>query len=124
MRQLQVNNFSSSFQTNSLPQLGILTHLEELTKFDLIYCYHHIQLGSELTLERDYNRFWDENATMVFFKNYKIGYLSNKTASLIARHLNKGNLVKISVKNIHHNKFSPFQNLDVHITIHNPFDTI
>jgi hypothetical protein len=124
MRQLQITPSITSFQSANLPQLGILTHIEELTKHDLIYCFHQLKIGEELSLERDYNRFWDENATMVYYKNHKIGYLSPKTASMIARHLNRGNIAKISIKNVLQNKFSPFQNIDVQITIHNPFDTL
>lgn len=125
MRQLKFNHplQYTPFVPSTLPQLGVLTHVEELTKHDLIYCYHQLKEGDTLTVSRDYNRFWDDNAVVLHYNNFKLGYLNSKTASLISRHMNKGNTVKAIVKQEIQHKNTPFKSLDIEITIYNGFDT-
>lgn len=124
MRQLKFNNSTtpSPFIPSKLPQLGVLTHIDELTKHDLIYCFHQLKEGDALTLSRDYQRFWDDNAVMIHFNQFKLGYLNSKTSAMIVRHLNKGNTVKVIVKQAFQHKNSPFQSLDIQITIYNGFE--
>ena len=73
MRQLQIN---TQTKQASLPKLGILTHVNELANYDMIYIFHQLKNGAELSIEKDDKRTWDENALAVFFKEFKLGYVS------------------------------------------------
>jgi hypothetical protein len=117
MRQLHIQPNKNLLQ-QSLPQLGVLTHVEELTKFDLIYCFHFMKENEELELRQDTERFWDSYAITVFYKSFKIGYLTPRTAQLVKRHMSEGKIVKAEVKNLHQQYRMPFHNLDIQITVH------
>ena len=112
MRQLKIQ-----VQKPTLPSLGILTQIVELNKFDMIYIYHHLSIGSSLFLERDYDRLWDRNAICVFYKGFKIGYISNNTSSLISKQLDRGERIITKVKALRKQKYMPLDGLDVEIYI-------
>jgi hypothetical protein len=116
MRQLHIS--PSPKVQHALPQLGVLTHVEELTKFDLIYCFHFIKENDTLELRQDSERFWDSYAIAVFYKTFKIGYLSHRSAQLVKHHLNEGKSVKAEVKNLLQQYRMPFHNLDIQITVY------
>lgn len=102
---------------NNLPSLGILTQIDELTKHDMVYIYHHLQIGSELTLERDYARLWDKTAVVVLFKGFKIGYISKKSSGIISKQIDKGHQVIAKIKTLYKQKYMPLDGLDVAVTI-------
>lgn len=99
-----------------IPTLGILTQVVELTSFDMIYIYHHLQKGSELILEKDENHIFDKNAIAVYFKGFKLGYISPKVNQLIASKI-ENNSVIAKVKNIKKQKYMPLTGLDIEIFI-------
>jgi hypothetical protein len=117
MRQLQIHPPAQQIH-QTLPQLGVLTHVEELTKFDLIYCFHFIMENDALQLRQDTERFWDSYAISVYYQNFKIGYLSHRSAQLVKRHLNEGKRVRAEVKNLKRQYRMPFHNLDIQITVY------
>jgi len=100
-----------------LPSLGILTQIDELTKHDMIYIYHHLNIDSELTLERDYARIWDQTAIGVFYKGFKLGYISKKTSGIISKQIDKGNQVIAKIKTLYKQKYMPLEGLDIAVTI-------
>lgn len=102
---------------NNLPSLGILTQIDELTKHDMVYIYHHLQIGSELTLERDYARLWDKTAVVVLFKGFKIGYISKKSSGIISKQIDKGHQVIAKIKTLYKQKYMPLDGLDVSVTV-------
>lgn len=110
MRQLNL------FKKPSLPSLGILTQVIELTSYDMIYIYHHIKKGDELTLQRDHNHIYDKNAIAVFYKGFKLGYVSPKVNQLIASKMNN-QAVKAKVKSIQKQKYMPLTGLDIEVIV-------
>ncbi len=100
-----------------LPQLGILTHVEELTRYDLIYVAHKMQSGVELSLKKDENRSWDENALAIHYKGFKLGYVSKKTSEIVRKCLDKGKEIRATVKSLSKNKFLPTQEMDIQIYV-------
>ena len=78
-----MRNLQLATNHSALPQLGILTHVEELANYDMIYIYHQLQKGTELRIEKDDKRYWDENALAIYFKGFKIGYVSKQTSGMI-----------------------------------------
>lgn len=112
MRQLKIQ-----VPKQELPSLGILTQIDELSSHDMIYIYHHLSIGSELTLERDYARLWDKTAVSVFYKGFKIGYISKKTSGIISKQIDKGNHVIAHIKTLYKQKYMPLEGLDISITV-------
>lgn len=104
-------------QQHQLPSLGILTRISELSKHDMIYIYHHLKIGSELFLERDKTRLWDRNAVAVFYKGFKIGYVSDNTSGLICKQLDKGLSVFAKVKTLYKQKYMPLDGLDIEVFV-------
>ncbi len=105
------------YQSKILPHLGILTHVNELSKHDMIYIYHHLSIGAELSLEHDRTRLWDKNAVAVFFKGFKIGYISNNTSELVCKQIIKGMKVIAKVKSLYKQKYMPLEGLDIEVFI-------
>jgi hypothetical protein len=112
MRQLKIQA-----PKQNLPSLGILTQIDELTKHDMIYIYHHLNIGAELILERDYARLWDKTAVGVFYKGFKIGYVSKKSSGIISKQIDKGHEVIAKIKTLYKQKYMPLEGLDIAVTI-------
>ena len=113
-----MRNLQLTTQNRNLPQLGILTHVEELANYDMIYIYHQLQKGTELRIERDEKRTWDENALAIYFKGFKLGYVSKRTSGMVQKCLNKGNYIYASIKSLSKQKYSPFTEMDIQIHVH------
>lgn len=100
-----------------LPQLGILTNVVELTHYDMLYVFRSLQEKSTLTLKRDVNHIFDNNAVEVYFNNRKLGYVSNKVSNIIARHMDQGKIALGRVKHIKSNRAMPLSDLEIEIFI-------
>ncbi len=114
MRQLKIQNNSLN---SNLPNLGILTHVEELTRYDMIYIYHHLKNGAILDIEKDDNRAWDENSLMVSFKGFKLGYVSSKTSAIIKKKMAQGYAISASVKSVNKEKYLPLNAMDIQVHV-------
>jgi hypothetical protein len=113
MRQL---NITSPF-AEALPNLGLLTNVVELTYYDMIYIYHKIKHKSRIELRRDYNHIFDKNAVEVYFEGFKLGYISRKVNSIVAKQMDKGNTVLARAKNIKRYKNTPLNGLDIEVMV-------
>ena len=82
----------------------------------MIYIYHHLGVGSELELKRETNHYFDKNAVQVYFKNFKLGYLSNQISSIVAPRIDNGIEVSVKVKNIDKLKYLPLNGLDLELS--------
>lgn len=101
----------------SLPKLGILTQVLELTRYDYIYIKSKLYSGLELSIIEDNRRTWDKAALAVYYKGYKLGYLSQNINQTIKNNLARGNLLKIVVRELNKNKIQQLRGIDVLITI-------
>lgn len=113
MRQLQLKT-----QQAALPQLGILTHVNELANYDMIYIYHQLKNGAELSIEKDDKRTWDENALAVFYKGFKLGYVSKRTSGMIQKFIKQGNHIYATIKTLNKEKHAPLRDMDIQIHVH------
>ena len=104
-------------QKDQLPKLGVLTNLTELSRYNYIYVHHLIKDGDTLKMQRDYKRTWDTHSLAVFFKGYKIGYLSNAVNKIISRHFELNKEIEIVVKQVNSQSHKRNINLDVVIKI-------
>lgn len=113
MRELVIHSPQKSF----LPQLGILTNVVELTHYELLYIHHKLKDKDHLELRRELNPIFDKYAIEVFFNNRKLGYVSNKVNTIIARHMDQGKQVYARIKNIKTNRMMPLTDLEIEIII-------
>ena len=114
MRQLKIQSQTSE---SNLPKLGVLTQIDEVTRYDLVYIYHLLKTGDELTIEKDLERTWDDQALVVLYKGYKLGYVSRKTSELIARKLKNGFNITATIRSVLKHKFNPFASVDIQVCL-------
>lgn len=117
MRKYDLYAHMGESESQVLPQMGILTHVSELTRYDMIYVAHKMQNGVELSLKKDENRSWDENALAIHYKGFKLGYVSKKTSQIVRKCLDKGKEIKATVKSLSKNKFAPTAEMDIQIYV-------
>ncbi len=113
MRNLQI-----ATQPAVLPQMGILTHVDELANYDMIYIYHQLKNGAELRIERDEKRTWDENSLAVFYKGYKLGYVSQRTSAMIQKLINQGKFIYATIRSLNKDKYTPLREMDIQVHVH------
>jgi len=113
MRQL---NITPPFLA-ALPNLGLLTNVVELTYYDMIYIYHRLKQKSRIELRREHNHIFDKNAVEVYFEGFKLGYISLKVNSIVAKQMDKGNTVLARVKSVKEHKKTPLGVLDIEVMI-------
>lgn len=113
MRQLQINT-----QQAALPQLGILTHVDELANYDMIYIYHQLKNGISLSIEKDEKRTWDDNSLAVFYKGFKLGYVSKRTSGMIQKFIKQGKHISATIRTLNKEKYAPLRDMDIQIHVH------
>ncbi len=99
-----------------VPGLGIITSVEQLSSFDMIYIYHHLTVGATLSLRIEENHYLYGRAIQVYFKGFKLGYLSEKIASIVISRLDRDIPVKARVKSVDKLKYLPLKGLDVQLS--------
>ena len=83
-----------------LPKMGIMTNVVELSRHDFIYVKNLLKANDTLYIDKDQNRFWNENALAVFYKGFKLGYLNDSIGKVVIRLINKFENLHITVKNL------------------------
>lgn len=113
-----MRNLKFDFQKpNMLPKLGINTSIAELSSYDFIYIKNKIFSGAEIHFVEDFSRFWDSSSIAVFYKGYKLGYLTKGISNIVKKAIQK----EVSFKGkIEFNKKSNglFSGVDLIIEIH------
>jgi hypothetical protein len=115
MRQLQ---FQTVNENRALP-LKLVTLVEALASYDMIYIYHHLHKGAQLQLERDENYPPNNQAVAVYFKGFKLGYLPETVAKAVTKQILSGNTAKAVVSGMYKNKYMPLGGLDVELVFEN-----
>jgi len=104
-------------QSSPLPTLGILTNVVELPHYEMIYIYHHLQSGQPVELRREENHIFDRSAIAVYFKGFKLGYISNRINGLISQKIDAGKAVTASIRNITKQKYMPLSGLELELKV-------
>jgi hypothetical protein len=105
----------TSYPKQDLPKLGVLTQLVELSRHDYIYIKEKIKPGTELEINKDNSRIWDAQALAVYYKGFKLGYLSQSINRTVNKMIYNFGDIKIKVKSLH--KTDLFKGLDVLIEL-------
>tara|TARA_B110000285_G_scaffold220890_1_gene273164 strand:+ start:518 stop:862 length:345 start_codon:yes stop_codon:yes gene_type:complete len=113
MRQLNI----ISPLADVLPNLGLLTNVVELTYYDMVYIYHRLKHKSRIELKREYNHIFDKNAVEVYFEGFKLGYISLKVNSIVAKQMDIGNTVLARVKGVKRYKNNQLSGLDIEVMV-------
>ena len=103
--------------TGALPNLGLLTNVVELTYYDMIYIYHRLKHKSRIELRREHNHIFDKNAVEVYFEGFKLGYISLKVNSIVAKQMDRGNTVLARVKSVKKYKNTSLSGLDIEVMV-------
>lgn len=103
--------------SEALPNLGLLTNVVELAYYEMIYIYHRLKHNSRIELRREHNHIFDKNAVGVYFEGCKLGYVSLKVNSIVAKQMDRGTTVLARVKRINKNKNKPLSVLDIEVMI-------
>ena len=111
MNTLSINTYPKQ----ELPKLGVLTQLVELSRHDYIYIKEKLKPGIELEIAKDKSRIWDSQALAVYYKGFKLGYLSQSINRTVNRMIFNFGDIKIKVKSAH--KTDLFKGLDVLIEL-------
>ena len=112
------NNFTVSlFKTEESvnSQFPISTNIIGLSLFQMPMIYHHINSGDELSLYYNYGATNPQQAVEVYFRDFKLGYLPNATATLIEKVLMHGFELKVKVESIIKQKYLPISELFIQI---------
>jgi hypothetical protein len=115
MRQFQYQTVN---ENRALP-LKLVTLVEALASYDMIYIYHHLHKGALLQLELDEHYPLNNQAVAVYFKGFKLGYLPEAPAKAAAKQMLSGNAVKAIVSGMYKNKYMPLSGLDVELIFEN-----
>jgi len=106
-------NITQPNRQSSLPSLGILTNVVELTYYEMIYIHHQIKEHAKIELRRNFNHAFDRNAIEVYFNGYKLGYISNKVNGIIAKQMDQGKNVVAKVRGLKKKKHTLLSGLDI-----------
>lgn len=112
------NNFTSRlFKTEKKEgeKFPISTEVIGLSLFQMPAIYHHIKEGEELSLYYNYGASTPQKAVEIYFKNFKLGYLPNATASIIEKVMMHGFDLKVKVSQIVKRKYLPINSLFIQI---------
>lgn len=114
MRQLKIENPILK-KENRLYNMNLLTEVNDLRYYDMIYVYHKIKPGDELTLRRDVMCLFNPYAIEVIYQGYKLGYVSERNSRMIALQMDQGKKVKCLVNRTAYNPHNPMSGLDIEI---------
>jgi hypothetical protein len=95
-----------------MDSIRFITKVEDLTRYDLIYIYHHLQVGNDVELIKV-----DENPSKysVFYKGFCLGYvIIPKWIETVSHNFSA---FKARVNSVSKSKYLPTDGLDLEITI-------
>ena len=101
----------------ALPNIGLLTNVVELAYYDMIYIYHRLKHKSRIELRREHCHIFDKNAVEVYFEGFKLGYISLKVNSIVAKQMDRGSIVLARVKSVKKHKNKPLSVLDIEVMV-------
>ncbi len=103
--------FKTNYEANS--NFPITTEVVGLSLFQMPAIYHHLSEGTQLSLYYNYGAANAQQVVEIYFKNFKLGYLPNATASLIEKVLMHGFDLKVKVTQIIKKKYMPISTLGI-----------
>ena len=107
------NLFSKNMDISSQFRFRIISKVEELMNHDMIYIYHHLNIGSELKLIYAETRLNSDLRYVVYYKKFKLGYI---TLGGFVKDMYLGSDVIIAnVSSLSSEKYLPINSLDIEL---------
>ncbi|MCH2233185.1 MAG: hypothetical protein MK078_02945 [Crocinitomicaceae bacterium] len=94
-------------------KLKTLVSVEELTNYDMIYIYHHINPGDKVSLKFEEESLLGDLVYMVHYKSFKLGKI--RVTGVMKSIYDGINELQAEVAGISKQKFLPFNGLDISI---------
>ena len=109
--------FKKGFEISNSFTFNAIVSVDELSDHDMIYIYHRLKQKSRIELRREHNHIFDKNAVEVYFEGFKLGYISLKVNSIVAKQMDKGNTVLARVKSVKKYKDTPLSGLEIEVIV-------
>lgn len=97
------------------PGFGILTTVRRLADYDYIYVFHKMHSRDILQLVHETDNPLNPHAVAVYYRDFKIGYLSEKSDRMVANLMTRFENLTAYVKHNLNNSLRPFEDLDIEI---------
>lgn len=101
-------------QTQNIPLIQHVFKVSELFNYDMIYIYHHIKEGTNVSLIRDGLQISGNYRYFVYYKNFKLGSLF--VSSFFTAQYGHLDTIEAEVTSITKERYLPIKHLDVLIT--------
>lgn len=105
------NLLPKAFDISATFNLKAIANVEELVNYDMIYVYHHLNIGDTLKLIYSEIRLNGDHRYEVYYKNFKLGYISmgGLTKSLYGGY----DEIIASISSFSKEKYLPIKSLDI-----------
>lgn len=107
----KLNSFDLSDDFN----LKTVAQIEELMFHDMIYVYHHINIGTEIKLLASGSNVKGDIRYEVCFKNFTLGFVT--LGGFFKNYYEQNEVLFGRIKSYHKKKFMPIQDIDIEIDI-------
>ena len=107
------NIFSKKFDISSQFRLRTISKVEELMNHDMIYIYHHLNIGSELKLLFAETRLNGDLRYSVYYKDFKLGYIT--IGGFIKEMYSTCNVIYANISSLSSEKYLPTNRLDIEL---------
>ena len=101
------NNFDVSPDFN----LKAIASVEGLANYDMIYIYHHLKTGSNLSLKKEGEGLKGEMLYGVYFRQFKLGFI--RLSGFMKEVYNEPEYIEAEISSLSKKKYLPIQGLDI-----------
>ena len=91
--------------------MNTIVKVEELINYDMIYIYHHLQVGSKIELEKATENIKGDLRFAVFFRKFKLGYIT--ISSMLAPIYSEIEKIDCEISSFIKEKFLPIKAIDL-----------
>lgn len=102
-------DLSDSFNLKSVASV------DELSNHDLIYIYHHLQIGSDVMLQSEGTNVKGDIRYKVVFRNFTLGYVS--LGGYFRGYYESNSTLTARIKSIKKEKFLPAREIDIEVDL-------
>ncbi|WP_027418760.1 hypothetical protein [Crocinitomix catalasitica] len=91
--------------------MNTIVAIEELINYDMIYIYHHLQIGSKVELKKATENIKGDMRFAVYFKTFKLGYIT--ISSFLAPIYTDISVIACEINSFVKEKFLPIKAIDL-----------
>jgi hypothetical protein len=95
--------------------LKTILSVDELLNYDMIYIYHHLSVGSVLTLRFKEINLFDDPIYLVSYKGFEIGTV--RVSGIMKSFVNEHDEFEAEISAIGKDKYMPIKKLDIQMSV-------